>query len=29
VYEVLGWVLSQVVDALSADLAPPNTEPRS
>jgi hypothetical protein len=29
VYEVLGWVLSQVVDALSADLPPPNTEPRS
>ncbi|HEX6165888.1 MAG TPA: DUF2017 family protein [Acidimicrobiales bacterium] len=29
VYEVLGWVLSQVVDALSADLPPPNTDPRS
>jgi hypothetical protein len=29
VYEYLGWVLSQVVDALSADLPPPGTEPRS
>jgi hypothetical protein len=29
VYEYLGWVLSQVVDALSADLPPPNADPRS
>jgi hypothetical protein len=28
VYEYLGWLLSQVVDALSADLPPPNAEPR-
>jgi hypothetical protein len=25
VYEYLGWILSQVVDALSADLPPPST----
>ena len=29
VYEYLGWVLSQVVDALSTDLPPPSTDPRS
>jgi hypothetical protein len=29
VYEYLGWVLSQVVDALSADLPPPTAETRS
>jgi Domain of unknown function (DUF2017) len=28
VYEYLGWVLSQVVDALSADLPPPSVDPR-
>lgn len=28
VYEYLGWVLSQVVDALSADLPPPTSDPR-
>ncbi|HEX8802777.1 MAG TPA: DUF2017 family protein [Acidimicrobiales bacterium] len=28
VYEYLGWVLSQVVDALSPDLPPPSSEPR-
>ncbi len=27
VYEYLGWLLSQVVDALGADLPPPNVEP--
>jgi hypothetical protein len=29
VYEYLGWVLSQVVDALSADLPPPSADARS
>ena len=29
VYEYLGWVLSQVVDALSADLPPPTADSRS
>jgi hypothetical protein len=29
VYEYLGWVLSQVVDALSSDLPPANPEARS
>jgi hypothetical protein len=28
VYEYLGWLLSQVVDALSTDLPPPSAEPR-
>lgn len=28
VYEYLGWLLSQVVDALSTDLPPPTTEVR-
>jgi Domain of unknown function (DUF2017) len=28
VYEYLGWLLSQVVDALSTDLPPPTTEAR-
>jgi hypothetical protein len=28
VYEYLGWLLSQVVDALSADLPPPNPDAR-
>ena len=29
VYEFLGWLLSQVVDALSADLPPPNPDARA
>jgi Domain of unknown function (DUF2017) len=29
VYEYLGWLLSQVVDALSTDLPPPNPEARA
>jgi hypothetical protein len=29
VYEYLGWVLSQVVDALSVDLPPPSNEQRN
>jgi hypothetical protein len=29
VYEYLGWVLSQVVDALSVDLPPPTADSRS
>jgi len=29
VYEFLGWLLSQVVDALSTDLPPPNTDARA
>jgi hypothetical protein len=29
VYEYLGWLLSQVVDALSRDLPPPNPDARS
>ena len=29
VYEYLGWVLSQVVDALSPDLPPPSADIRS
>jgi Domain of unknown function (DUF2017) len=29
VYEYLGWLLSQVVDALSADLPPPNPDARA
>jgi hypothetical protein len=28
VYEYLGWLLSQVVDALSSDLPPPTSDPR-
>lgn len=28
VYEYLGWVLSQVIDALSIDLPPPSADPR-
>ena len=28
VYEYLGWLLSQVVDALSPDLPPPTLDPR-
>jgi hypothetical protein len=28
VYEYLGWVLSQVIDALSVDLPPPSVDPR-
>jgi hypothetical protein len=28
VYEYLGWLLSQVVDALSTDLPPPTTDIR-
>jgi len=27
-YEVLGWLMSQMVDALSKDLPPPTTDPR-
>lgn len=29
VYEVLGWLLAQVVDALSQDLPPPSADPRA
>jgi hypothetical protein len=29
VYEYLGWLLSQVVDALSSDLPPPNPDARA
>ena len=28
VYEYLGWLLSQVVDALTRDLPPPSADPR-
>jgi len=28
VYEYLGWLLSQVVDALSTDLPPPTSDVR-